>query len=173
MALDYLKSKGHRQIAFIMMDCKQPEDSIDVQERQTVYKKWMQKHNPDIQNIICSLPTPDDTDKSKIQILKKVIQQGITAFLAPGEGGSALLYHHLKELNVKVPDDVSILGMEHNGISFALSPAETTIGQNWKEIVSSAFDTLEKIQQKLPVQDLSIPFRLNERNSVADINQKE
>ena len=43
-AVDYLKSKGHRQIAFIMMDCKQPEDSIDVQERQTVYKKWMQKH---------------------------------------------------------------------------------------------------------------------------------
>ena len=173
LALDYLKSKGHRQIAFIMMDCQKPEDSIDVQERQNVYKKWMKKNNPHIPNLICFLPTSDETGKAKIQILKEIIQQGVTAFLAPGEGCSALLYHHLKTLNVRIPEDVSILGMEHNGVSFALSPAETTIGQNWEKIVSSAFDTLEKIQQKLPVQDLSIPFQFNERNSVADLSRKE
>jgi DNA-binding LacI/PurR family transcriptional regulator len=55
--------------------------------------------------------------------------------------------------------------MEHELFSF--SATETTIQQDWAQLIAAAFDTLEKIRKKIPVQDVSIPYCLIERGSVA------
>lgn len=167
LALDHLKSRGHRKIAFIAPDIRQPEDATDTQERQKFYRQWMQNNFPEVEPLISEFPFYEIEKKKRILILKKLIRQGITAFLAPGEGVCAPLYYHLNLLNVRIPEDISIVGMEHDHVSFALSPAETTIGQNWKKLAAGALDILEKIHSKSPVHDLSIPFLLYERVSVA------
>lgn len=173
LALDYLKSKGHSRIAFVATDSRLPEDSVDVQERQQFYRKWVQENFPGFKPVFCSLPTQNLCGRKAGSFLKELIRDGITALLVPGEGASALLYYHLNAQKIKVPRDLSIIGMEHKEISFALTPPETAIGQNWDLLAAGAFDTLEKIQQKIPVHDLSIPFQLFERKSVADLNKRK
>lgn len=173
LALDHLKANGHRRIAFIAPDIRQPEDATDTQERQKFYKQWMQKNCPEIEPLISAFPFSETGRSKRILMLKELIQQGITAFLVPGEGVSTPLYYHLNLLNIKIPEDISIVGMEHDHVSFALSPAETTIGQNWSKLAQGAFDVLEKIHSKAPVHDLSIPFLLNDRGSVRNLNRKD
>ena len=168
LALNYFKKNGHRKIAFISPDNRLPKNTMDISERQLYYMEWMKHCNQGEEPIICTLSLEEGNIQKKTQLLD-LINRGVTAFLVPGEGCSPYVYSWLQQIGIKIPEDISIIGMEHILLSFAFSPAETTLEQDWELLVSTAFDSLEKIRKSIPVQDVSIPFRLIERNSVADL----
>lgn len=169
MALDHFKKYGHRKIAFVTPDNRPAKDTTDISERQSYYLEWMEQHNKGVDPVICTIPLNEEGSGGDQQ-LRDLIRKGVTAFLVPGEGCSPYIYSKLQQMDLKIPRDISIIGMEHHMLSFAFSPPETTIEQDWDLLVSAAFDTLEKIRNNLTAQDISIPYRLIERESVADLN---
>lgn len=164
LALDYLKRRGHRKIAFVNPDLRSPQESTDMGERQLFYSEWIRDNVPGFQPEISDFPFFKAPSP-----FNELVRKGITAILVPGEGIASEIFYELEHAGIRIPKDLSVITMEHDLVSHALVPAATTIGQDWNQLAWNTFDILEKIRKNRPVQDRSIPFLFKERQSVAAI----
>ena len=174
MALDHFKAYGHRNIAYVTIDNRTPENTTDIEERERFYKEWMKKYNPGIKPEILNISI-DNINREHYwnQNLQALLQKGITALLIPGESTSVYLYRWLNKMGLQIPQDVSVIGMEHEVLSSSMTPPETTIMQDWEKLASAAFDTLENMIKKSEIQHTVIPYKLINRNSVANLNEEK
>ena len=164
LALDYLKHRGHRNIIFLHTDRRTPADATDTRERQQCYLSWMNRNAPGIAPAVIEYDGPGSVSFTGLQ------KQGATAILCPGEGAAAEIFFELRQQGLRVPDDISVIGMEHDELSRTLYPPETTLSQNWALLAHTAFDTLERLIRKLPAADQNLPYTLIERESVASVS---
>lgn len=164
LALEHFKSKGHKKIVFINMDTSSPQNSTDARERQSAYTEWMQKNLPGTEiEIIYYFDT-------KLQF-RQLIDRGVTALLVPGEEGTVEIIMEAKRQNIRIPEELSIIGMESERTISLQPPAVTTIGQNWQLVVATACDLLEKLINKQPASDQFIDFTFNARSSVRSVTE--
>ena len=162
LALEHFKSKGHKRIVFINMGIHHPLNSTDTLERQTAYTQWMQTNFPGVPpEIIC-------INDENFQF-RPLLDRGVTAVFTPGEGATAELLRIAREENIRIPEDLSFIGMEseytHSPSFF--STGITTIGQNWSLIAAAVYDLLGELISKQPASDQFIDFEFNDRSSVA------
>lgn len=76
----------------------------------------------------------------------------------------------INDFGLKVPDDISVVGFDGLKIGEYYSPKITTVEQNLKEIVKKSFDIIsECIENGKPAVHVTVPFRLNVRQSVKNI----
>lgn len=93
---------------------------------------------------------------------------GITAIFAASDeiaiGVISCLYKH----GLKVPDDISVIGLDNTKISYMSHPRITTVAQPIREIGSQAVKKLEQLIETGTVQELRtfLPHSIIERDSV-------
>jgi LacI family transcriptional regulator len=104
-------------------------------------------------------------------VVTRLVRAGADALFVPGTSYQAMECLHLLTyvMGLRVPEDISIIGGENEGISCLQCPPLTTIEEPLKEMAERAVDILDRATTGMDCSGASeiLPVRLIERNSVS------
>ena len=80
-----------------------------------------------------------------LEAMSKLMQAAPTAVVVSGEGACLDANHALHVLGRKIPDDISLVTMEHPAISGKLTPPNTTVKQDFNALAEAAAEMAAKI----------------------------
>jgi LacI family transcriptional regulator len=176
-AVDYLYSMGHRDIGYISYPV---EKQTTIRQRYAGYIKGLKKNNlpfnPDYV-IIDERFTDKELESKDMDITFKLMQQFIkskklpTAFITISDIIAYGLIKALKENNVNVPDDVSVVGFDNIIFDDYVSPPLTTIEQPKKNMGTAGMNLLLDIIEGKNIENKKIvlPTEIIIRQSVKSI----
>ncbi|WP_290459575.1 LacI family DNA-binding transcriptional regulator [Romboutsia ilealis] len=146
LAINYLLSKNHKNIAFIRGDNSY---SYDIKEK--VYKEMMKDINNFKEEFIVnighgnSIQTVNKTMEKGLKLLS--LNKDITGVFACNDLMAIGTMNACKKLNIKIPNDLSIVGYDNIELSEMVEPKLTTIDQNMFLLgKNSAILLIEKIE---------------------------
>lgn len=77
------------------------------------------------------------------------------------------LGHLLKAAGKRIPEDISLMGLEDDRANATFSPPITAIRQDFEQLAKlAAHEIASACQHKIPPQGALVPFTLIERESV-------
>ena len=167
----YLISMGHRKIAVIAGEA----DNLHTQNRIIGYQKALSEeevlYDPSL------VKYGDWKRESGYTNTAKLIKQDVNAIFCMNDTMAAGCYDYLYEHNLKIGEDVSVVGYDNKEISEYLRPSLTTNEINFSSIGNKATETLLK-QIKIKnnyktieiEETIKIPCELVVRESVKNIN---
>ena len=161
VATQYLVKMGHKRIGFVSGDFKR----LSFKQRLEGYKKALISNGirPD-EKLVRASGIEDG-----YQLVKSLMEQEHpTALIASNDLNALHGYNALNDLQLKIPDDISIVGFDDIWLSEIATPPLTTIRVYKEELGSIGVRTLlRSISGEIdkPVTTI-IPIRLVERKSV-------
>lgn len=103
-------------------------------------------------------------------VVTRLVRNGADAVFVPGTSFQAMECLHLLTyvMGLRVPEDVSLIGGENEGISAIQCPPLTTIEEPLRDMAEAAVDMLDRCTGEEPPRERSLvlPLRLISRNSV-------
>lgn len=161
-AVDYFYRNGIRMPALVL---PQNKKTGHIAFRRQKFTACCRQHgHPDPEPCVICLDEEPEHHLSRLRLEKK-----IDALLIPGEDMAPRVNFMIKSLDLRVPEDLSIITWESAGISEFMFPPHTTFAQNYAELVRCALDRAEPVLQgkKLSREPGEvIPYIFNERKSV-------
>ncbi|MGA9227521.1 MAG: LacI family DNA-binding transcriptional regulator [Mesobacillus sp.] len=167
---DYLINLGHSKIAFIGVNL----DYVFTIDRLEGYKQALQE---------ASIPY-DETYIIHEKCLKSEGKEGITKFLSSYEPPTALvvaddftaieLMSHSEDLNIKVPEEISIVSFNDVPLSEHMKPQLTSVNIDIFQLGFEAANCLIEIikNPKALPKRITIPAKMVERKSCSAIDAK-
>ena len=166
IAVDYFVARGMRRIAYL-----QGQEELKLyRDRYTGYLEALKKNG---------LPFDEKLvwhgfDNGKFIVsreLTKVFNEGVSfdAVLCASDNLAVETIHILNQLDIKIPEDVSIIGYDNVPISELLVPRLTAIAQPFKEMGRKAVNVLvDMIEGKIDKKEVHYTFdpTLIERDTV-------
>ena len=165
LAMEYLVSCGHRKIVFMYSGFRENYSNT---LRINSFLESVKKNR--LRQSECIVTSCDGYEKfwNYIPVLQSLLEQGVTAVINSGESSSLKIHYAIQAIRLRIPEQLSLLCWEVPGISENLYPGLTTLQQDFRQMVSVAFDRLLKIgSPDDSVGSVKIPYKLNIRNSVA------
>lgn len=142
LAMEYLVSCGHRKIVFMYSGSqKNYSNTLRINSfLESVKKNRLRKSE-------CIVTSCDGYEKfwNYIPVLQSLQEQGVTAVINSGESSSLKIHYAIQAIRLRIPEQLSLLCWEVPGISENLYPGLTTLQQDFRQMVSVAFDRLLKI----------------------------
>ncbi|MCM3720212.1 LacI family DNA-binding transcriptional regulator [Fictibacillus phosphorivorans] len=143
MAVRYLLEKGHNRIGYMAGS----RESYDGEMRLKGFKTEMKKYNRSFSRK--DLLRADFTESSGYlamsQYIEKRTQDVPTAFICANDEMAMGAIRAIKEKNLKIPDDIAIVGFDDIYVSKHFSPSITTIKVPRKEWGTIAAQSLFKM----------------------------
>jgi DNA-binding LacI/PurR family transcriptional regulator len=142
-SVNYLAFKGHQKIALIP-PVKYRTQGINGNDfRARAYAQAMQENNLELQpGLVCTTTqTPDAICDSILTMLSKKETQA-TAFVVGNDYLAAQIMQFLKKLDLRIPQDASIIGADDTDIAPVMSPPLTTVGFSRGEYAHKVVDKL-------------------------------
>ncbi len=162
LAARHFIDRGKRRLAFFGADHR------PFAERLAGFRKAMQEAGLPIDDRLVSL---FGQDSSRSAVLTRIVRAGVDAIYAPGSSFQALECLHMLTytMGVKVPQDISLIGGENEGISNLQTPPLTTIAEPLREMAEQAVQILDRLTSgtKVEARHITLPVRLIERDSVS------
>lgn len=159
LAIEHLHELGHTRIALL----NGSKDSMITSNRYDAYISSMQSHNLDVdKNLIAYGYYVEESAKYHVADL---INHGATAILC---GNDLLAIGAIKEcqkLQVRVPEDISIVGYDNLPAAQAITPALTTINQDRLDLGKNSYAALYWLIAKVPISRSLLRPQLIVRNS--------
>ncbi len=164
----YLTSMGHRKIGVIAGT----SDNLHTKKRSLGYQKALFEeqilYNPYL------IKYGDWQRSSGYAETESLVKEGVTAIFCMNDSMAAGCYDYLYEHNIKVGQDVSVVGYDNKEISEYMRPLLTTNDIGLTEIGSRAAEILlkhieEETEANIDSNIIKIPCRLIERESVRRI----
>lgn len=143
-ALDYLVNLGHEEIGYIgslktLDDFK--ENNIDV--RFKIYKEYMENKNIyDEENVLNTDEMTAMSGYESVKVFIKTSKKMPTAFFVSTDTIATGVLKALDENNIKVPDDISIIGFNDLIASQHTIPPLTTVRVHIENLASAAVDLI-------------------------------
>jgi LacI family transcriptional regulator len=104
-------------------------------------------------------------------VVTRLVRSGADAIYVPGTSFQAMECLHLLTyvMGLRVPEDISIIGGENEGVSQLLCPPLTTIEEPLREMAERAVEMLDRCTSgdASAEREAILPVRLIERNSVS------
>lgn len=146
MAADYLLRQGHRSIAFI----SPPDYAHGViqhrikgfTDKLTEYGLSLPKEN---RIVLESAVDPVSASKATQALVKRM--PSVSAAFVNSDQTAASIISGLAKLNIRVPDELSIIGFDNVQISIQTSPQLTTISQDLDKKAALSVDILKHRMQ--------------------------
>jgi DNA-binding LacI/PurR family transcriptional regulator len=166
IAISYLHTCGHKRIAYI--------GETDNEIRYKAYKDQIISlglHDDPTLTAICNQNTAEGGYKGAGILLEKASSMPTAVFCASDISAIAAM-RRFREAGIKLPTQLSVIGMDNIELSGYVSPMLTTVGMPTVEMGSCAAQTLiNRINKmhRLPSK-LYIPNKLAIRESVASLN---
>lgn len=158
---DLLIEKGHRKIGFI----GSINQTSSIQDRYLGYYKALIENNIDM---AFEYVIPDRDKRGKL-IDFELPSTLPTAFVCNCDRIAFNLIQKLKKMNIKVPDQCSVVGFDNSIFSAICEPKITTVDNNIKKMVSTAVKVIiKKILNSKKVYDrILVPGTIIERDSIS------
>lgn len=125
IAMRYLVEQGHRQIGFVTL-------SPVVQEKEYGYSRWaLQSYNRacqqhDLPPLWCAVNL--NSDEAATAVLRLLDENpNVTAIVTPQEHCVIGVLKAIRAKNLRVPDDISVVGLLNDSMSELATPPLTTI----------------------------------------------
>ena len=166
--VDYLIKNGHQKIAMIIGD----DNYIMNNDRLEGYKRSFEKNGLKIDNDL--IVRSDNTDHQNIYMLsQQMIKEHpeITAFYGMSDTMAYTIMQAMNDMNVKIPEDISIVGFNNNPMSKIVSPPLTTVDINIYLLGNKATELLIGVinGQVDKYQHTIVPTNIIERDSCKKI----
>ena len=171
---DYLLKLGHHNIGFITN--RRMEEVYSVRERYFGYYEAMKKNNVPIDfDYVVRGFTASQNDNVDIRqnadIIRRLISSGITAIVAASDVVAFEILKCCENENIKVPEDLSLVGFDNLGQCAYTTPPLTTCDQDFINVGELA---VELLLQQIELNDFSFiekraPTSLCIRDSVRAI----
>lgn len=166
LATEHLIENGHKRITLLL-------DRIDIwagHERLRGYLETMTRHS--LQPLKEYVYYPKK--QSLVELIAILLKDHPTALIISGESLTAEAAYCLNLLNVRIPEDLSVIGYEKDELSRWLSPPQTTIDQDVFAIADEMLELIRQVTQKTSNKELSfqikmLPNRLIIRDSVKNL----
>lgn len=142
MAVKYLHGLGHRRIGFVAVANGEGRLHQSTFERITGYQRALwelkQPFNP-AWIVHCDVNDMDVTEGFRELMARDEMP---SAFLLSSLPVAPRIYHALHALNLRIPEDVSLVGFDESALCGQLMPGLTTFSQNIPTLVSSVLEHL-------------------------------
>lgn len=172
MAVRHLWKLGHRDIRYVSLE------GMSAENRKTTHR-WQGFLNT-MRELGCREPEKQCiffsdfiyTDQKKlIRVLRRVFQQGCTALICVNSQHTLKVNAALHSLGVRVPEEVSVIDWEFEGVSEYLDPPRTTVAVDFPKLAAESLDLLCEMvgKHETPPDRLVLP-RLVLRRSTAPIH---
>ena len=165
MGLQYLYDAGCRRIFF-----PQPKPAVGnlcSVEREAAYRRFCLERRLDGEGLV--FPVPGEPEQLAA-VVKEVLATGIDGVFVPSEKFALPVLKAFRQLGVKIPEQISVMGLECDFASGFLSPALTTIRQDYEGLARESVAMLKKLMDgKIVTAGVRLPYRLIERESVRKI----
>lgn len=171
LAINYLYGLGHRKIAHIAGS----STTFTGAERTKGFKKAIKKYSLDIPDEYQIDGGYFSYDGGRTAMLKLLaLPNRPTAIFVSGDEMAVGAIKAAKELGVRIPEDISIIGFDDIALAKHLEPSLTTIMQDKDLIGRQAATLLLNEINDLPAGNLKniVPVRLIKRNSCSMFIEK-
>lgn len=172
-AMEYLASCGHRNIGFL---CNTLEHNGNHQQRLQAYQDMMKQINPEYRKawIIPHQPTPETYEAGYNQCTQLLLTcPEITAVFCSNDEMAIGAIKACWDANLRVPEDISVIGFDNILHGRYQHPALTTVKQPLTELGFLAVKYLDEFlknrRNNLPCDTLETELIV--RDSVADITK--
>lgn len=167
LAVKYLKSLGHTKIGYLSYELH----AYVYQRRYYAYLQAM------LENGLPSDPSMGGSahhvSECLTQHLPRLLKQGCTAILCSHDILAHSVMVHCRELGLRVPEDISILGFDDIPLCRYTVPPLTTIRQDRINLGKSALYALTSQMNNVCVSSLLLHAELIERASCAPVTKTE
>lgn len=168
-AVDHLVSMGHTRIGTIHGEL----DRLSCSDRHASFLRGMEKHGLPMRDawIVQGGITYSSGYQAGQQLLANCGDDLPTAIFAANDSVAFGLYQALREANLRVPEDISVVGVDGHVNAEHSNPPLTTISFNFREmffsLVARVIDQIE--QNGCDAPDVFFPGQLTERESCRKI----
>lgn len=166
MAVDYLVSRGHRRIAMV---CEE-RNNWGTQQRIEGFMASVAEHGLNLDD--CPIAFTDHQPMYGLLRRLTTVASPTAIFVASEDHGLEASHILPHVLGIRIPQDLSLLGMESTKVSQFLSPPLTTLCQPLDELAERSLELLlERIRNKQDEETgrVILESRLIERESVATL----
>lgn len=173
--VDYLISCGHKNICFAgPKTAPNIFKELELEIKRVAFLEYIKEKNIS-EN--CSLLECERSTESAYENTKLFIEKNIknlpTVFLAVNESVALGILNALKEKNIKVPEEISVLSYNNTIFSAFTTPPLSSISIDSEYMAQTAVElTVKQAKTKLfrPVQILTFPY-ITEKQSIKKLNK--
>ena len=159
LALEYLHARGCRRIFYISTVT---ENSPEAAERLEEFRQFCLDTGQDYESMHLKIHWGEVEDK-----LSTILEAKPDACFCASETFSTRLGQLLKSAGYRIPQDISLMGLEDSRSNACFSPPITAIRQNFELLAKTAADAMKLMLAKKTIpQSTKIPFALIERESI-------
>jgi len=134
--VEHLHGLGHRKIAYI----DRQEDETSVNDRRAGFLEGIKKYKmPASENVTLKYDFSDDDVR---RCVKDLVDRKFTAIFAHNDMAAISVMEVLREMNVRVPDEMSVVGYDNIDMAQFLTPTLTTMHQDFHEMGRKAAEIL-------------------------------
>ena len=168
-AVDYLYSLGHRKIAYISLDSN--EESV--YNRLTGYRRGLEMHGiPYNEELVTRCPgLIYEGYEAARQLMEKNTDNSPTAIIGYNDIIAIGAIDAIKRMDLKVPEDVSVVGFDDIGIAREIVPSLTTLHVPKRAMGVIAVQHLVRLIEgkRDLVKKVLVPTRLKIRKSTGKL----
>ncbi|RYX80829.1 LacI family transcriptional regulator [bacterium] len=164
-AVQHLIENGHRRIAYL---CG-PPDNFDEAKRRAAWLQVMQEHDLDTSEQFL-VPGSGPRHALDTKAMASVAKLGVTAVVCYNDAEALWLWRLLEEQGLKVPDDISLVGIDDN--PHAGPRGLTTLGHSFIDIGRLAMEAWIELKNGGEARDCYklAPVKLISRASVRNLS---
>lgn len=162
LAAKHFLARGKRKLAFFGGNYR------PFAERLAGFKKALAEAKVPADDRLVALFGPE---VSHLAVMTRMVRAGADAIYAPGSSFQAMECLHILtySMGLKVPQDLSLIGGENEGVSPLLNPPLTTVAEPLRDMAERAVDMIDRLTtgEKVTPRHVTLPVRLIERDSVS------
>lgn len=166
LAVKHLHKLGHRKIGLI----SGPPESYIMQARYNAYLNAMDKYGLEINEKY--IGTGYYVAESTRKYIPKLIGQGVTAILFSHDIRAISAITECKDRNIRIPQDLSIIGFDDLPMTEYTVPSLTTIRQDRISLGKCGYYALNCLLNKVPIGSIQLRATLVVRDSTGPVPEK-
>ena len=165
-AVNHLVAMGHKKIAFL----NGSKNSMVSEERNLAFLQHMRENGiePD-ENLVAYGYYVPDCAKSHVPTF---MEHGATAIVCASDMIASGVIAELNRMNLKVPDDVSVIGYDDLPVAAQLTPKLTTIRQDRYDLGKSAVLMLDGLIRGVGLSKMLLRAKFISRESTKRLDEK-
>ena len=161
LAVSYLKELGHKHIGYLSSALQ----AYVYQQRYHAFFRAMDE---------CGLPGSQSLAGSAYHIseclshhLPRLLDAGCTAIVCSHDNLAYSVLLHCRELGLRIPEDISIIGFDDLPLCRYSRPPLTTIRQDRMDLGKTAYSALWALMSGIPLSNMQLHAELIRRSSCA------
>ena len=166
LAVKHLHKLGHRKIGLI----SGPPESYIMQARYNAYLNAMDKYGLEINDNY--IGTGYFVSESTRKYIPKLVEQGVTAILFSHDIRAISAITECKDRNIRIPQDLSIIGFDDLPMTEYTVPSLTTIRQDRISLGKCGYYALNCLLNKVPIGSIQLRATLVVRESTGPVPKK-